>query len=233
MALDIIFLSYDEPNADKNWSKLIEKFPYAKRVNGVEGIRRAHVEASNISSTTFFYVVDGDSEILDNFDFSFKPKLSQQQYMHVWRSKNPVNGLEYGYGGIKILSKHFFKDDIKNVDITTSLTEGIIIHDFVASLTRFNSDPFRAWRGAFRECVKLSSKVIQGQIDDETANRLNIWCSTDIGADYGDIVLLGANEGRMYGERNKDNKEALLLINDFSWLNQQFDKHPIHNIHKQ
>lgn len=222
MALDIIFLSYDEPNADENWSKLIEKFSYAKRVHGIEGIRRAHVEASKISSTTFFYVVDGDTEISNTFDFSFKPIISQQQYMHVWRSKNPVNGLEYGYGGIKILSKRFFKEDAIDIDVTTSLTEGIIIHDDVASITRFNSDPFRAWRGAFRECVKLSSKIIKGQIDTETTNRLDIWCSINLDADFGDLVLKGANEGREYGERNKDNKEALLLINDFSWLRSIF-----------
>lgn len=224
MALDIIFLSYDEPNADENWKTLHKKFPYAKRVHGIDGIKRAHIEASKTSSTVFFYVVDGDTEILNTFDFSFKPKQSEQQYMHVWKSRNPVNSLEYGYGGVKILSKRFFKEDINSIDITTSLTEGIILHDDVISITRFNSDPFRAWRGAFRECVKLSSKIVRGQINEETEHRLDVWCTKNLDADYGDLVLLGAKTGREYGEKNKDDKEALLLINDFSWLKTNFER---------
>ena len=34
---DIIFLSYDEPNAEKNYVDLVKKVPWAKRVHGVEG----------------------------------------------------------------------------------------------------------------------------------------------------------------------------------------------------
>ena len=32
---DIIFLSYDEPNAEKNYADLCAKVPWAKRVHGV------------------------------------------------------------------------------------------------------------------------------------------------------------------------------------------------------
>ena len=34
---DIIYLSYDEPNAEKNYADLLSKVPWAKRVHGVEG----------------------------------------------------------------------------------------------------------------------------------------------------------------------------------------------------
>mgnify|MGYP001460781096 CR=1 FL=1 len=33
--MDIVFMSYDEPNADQNWEKLKTKYPRAKRVHGV------------------------------------------------------------------------------------------------------------------------------------------------------------------------------------------------------
>ena len=33
---DIIYLSYDEPNAEKNYADLLTKVPWAKRVHGVE-----------------------------------------------------------------------------------------------------------------------------------------------------------------------------------------------------
>ena len=39
---DIVFLSYDEPNAEKNYADLLTKVPYAKRVHGVEGSDAAH-----------------------------------------------------------------------------------------------------------------------------------------------------------------------------------------------
>ena len=38
---DIIYLSYDEPNAEKNYADLCQKVPWAKRVHGVEEIGRA------------------------------------------------------------------------------------------------------------------------------------------------------------------------------------------------
>jgi hypothetical protein len=49
--------------------------------------------------------------------------------------------------------------------------------------------------------------------------RLDRWCT--IGADLD--VLHGAQEGREYGLENKDNPEALKLINDFEWLQARFD----------
>jgi len=33
--LDLVFISYDEPNADLNYADLCEKAPWAKRVHGV------------------------------------------------------------------------------------------------------------------------------------------------------------------------------------------------------
>lgn len=226
MALDVIFLSYDEPNADENWDNLKNKISYAKRVHGISGIFLAHLAASDISNTTLFYVVDGDSEILPDFDFSYKPPINYQSYTHVWRSKNPVNGLTYGYGGIKILSKKFFKDFNSNtIDITTSVSDGLFIHDEVVSITRFNSDPFHAWRGAFRECVKLSSKSINGQIDNETEERLNIWCTIGENEINGKYVLDGANMGKEYGIKNKNDKNAISKINDFIWLERTFNEY--------
>ena len=36
--IDFVFLSFDEPNADKNFADLKKKVPWAKRVDGVKGI---------------------------------------------------------------------------------------------------------------------------------------------------------------------------------------------------
>ena len=39
---DIVYLSYDEPNAQANWEDLLKKFPQAKWVNGVKGSENAY-----------------------------------------------------------------------------------------------------------------------------------------------------------------------------------------------
>jgi hypothetical protein len=225
MMMDVIFISYDEPNADENWNKLVSVFQNAKRVHGINGIFNAHKKAAEISNTQLFYVIDGDAEILPNFDFSYKPPVGIRNLTHVWRSKNPVNDLDYGYGGVKILSKNFFKIQNNNktlIDVTSNISDGLYIHNDIASITNFNSSPFHAWRGAFRECVKLASKSINGQIDHETEHRLNIWCTVGNDKKFGQFVIDGANAGKKYGLENKNEKEKLMLINNFDWLKKQF-----------
>ena len=48
---DMVFISYQEPNADENWDKLKSRFPLARRVHGVKGIHQAHIEAAKKSHT--------------------------------------------------------------------------------------------------------------------------------------------------------------------------------------
>ena len=226
MALDIIFLSYDEPNAAVNFKNLQARFPYAKRVHGVEGIANAHAKAAKEAETKLFYVIDGDTEVFDSFDFTFKPSEYDQDFVHIWKSRNPVNNLEYGYGGVKLFSKKFFRNLNSNaVDFSTSLTTDVKYLDEVISLTHFNSDAFRAWRGAFRECAKLASKVIEGQVDEETDFRLKTWnTKASPYAYYSGKVLDGARMGTVYGTEHRGDIEALRKVNDFNWLKDIFEQ---------
>ena len=65
--LDIIYLSYDEPNADKNYADLLTKIPWAKRVHGVEGSDAAHKACAKIAETDRFITIDGDNQIDEQF----------------------------------------------------------------------------------------------------------------------------------------------------------------------
>ena len=60
---DIIYLSYDEPNAEQNYADLCKKVPWAKRVHGVEGSDAAHKACARLSETDRFITVDGDNRI--------------------------------------------------------------------------------------------------------------------------------------------------------------------------
>jgi hypothetical protein len=220
MSYDIIFISYQEPNADENFAKLKARFPRAQRVHGVKGIHQAHIAAAKKSFTKMFWVVDGDAEIVDTFNFDYVADAWSQECVHVWRSINPVNGLEYGYGGVKLLPKALTaKMDITKPDMTTSISPLFKAIDEVSNVTKFNTDPFNSWKSAFRECVKLASKVIDRQDENETVLRLHRWCT--VGSDLDAIA--GAIAGQIYGTTHKDSVDALKKINDFEWLQEQFD----------
>jgi len=223
---DIVFISYNEPNADENFKKLTEKFPNAKRVNGVKGIHQAHIAAAKIAKTDMFWVVDADAQIIDDFEFDYQIShydLDGRNTVYVWRSLNPINGLIYGYGGVKLLPKHLTLNMNTNTpDMTTSISRNFKSVPQMSNISAFNTDEFSTWKSAFRECVKLASKSIDRQNDEETEFRLNAWCTRGIDKPFGDAAISGAIHGKKYGEFAANNTEALKKINDFEWLEEQF-----------
>ena len=90
---DVIFISYNEPAADKAWHKLLERCPMAKRVHGVKGIHNAHVLGAKKSFTKMVWFVDADADVMEDFDFAYTVDKWDLETVHVWRSQNPVNGL--------------------------------------------------------------------------------------------------------------------------------------------
>ena len=101
--LDVVFISYNEPNAEENWQRVLEKSPNAFKINGIKGIVNAHKCAAKLATTDMFYVVDGDAYLTNDWSFNYQPSIFDRDCVHVWCSLNPVNGLEYGYGGVKLL----------------------------------------------------------------------------------------------------------------------------------
>lgn len=221
---DVIFISYDEHAAENNFALLLNVCPTAKRVKGVKGIYQAHVEAAKLSKTSLFYVVDADAILVDDFDFNYHPSSYDLKSTHVWYSKNPVNGLEYGYGGVKLFSKKLLLNYTGNpVDFTTSVSESFKVIPKVSNITQFNTDEFSAWRSGFRECTKLASKLIHKQDNSETEYRLNIWCTVGAEKPYGKFAIAGAVAGVEYGMENVNKAESIGLINDYNWLRFKFN----------
>ena len=211
---DIIFISYNEPDADDNYQNLKERFPLAKRVHGVKGIHQAHIAAAKRAFTKMFWAVDGDAVILNDFNFDYEVDEYNLDIVHVWRSLNPINSLTYGYGGVKLLPRQLTMNmDISSVDMTMSISSKFKAMDTVSNITAFNTDAFTTWRSAFRECCKLA--VIN---NEESLARLHFWCQLNDTAPYGGFAYIGALAGKTYGEKNASNKEALAKINDFTWL---------------
>jgi hypothetical protein len=226
--LDVVFISYDEENADANWKKVLNIVPYAQRVHGVKGIFEAHKEAARLAQTDMFWVVDGDAEILPNWNFNFQPNIFNRDCVHVWKSSNPINGLVYGYGGVKLFPKKLVDSATSwKVDMTTSLGNKLKVIDTVSNITAFNTSPFATWRSAFRECAKLSAGIISNQDDAETAERLDIWKTVGSDKKFGNYAIAGALAGAEYGKKNFGSPDKLKLINDRDWLLDAFKNEKI------
>ena len=220
---DRVFISYNEPNAEENFIAILSKFPGTLRVDKVTGIHNAHIEAAKLCDTDMFWVIDGDAQLVDNFDFSYVPALHETDIVHVWESVNPINQLTYGYGGVKLLPRKLtLSMDVNSTDMTTSISSKFKAMPVLSNVTAFNTDPYSTWRSAFRECVKLSSKIINGQVSAETEHRLNTWCTTGEDTVYGKYAIAGAISGKHFGELHKNNSDMLKKINDFKWLHDQW-----------
>jgi hypothetical protein len=221
---DITFISYQETHADENWQRLSSRFPTAKRIHGVKGIHQAHIEAATRCWTSMFWIVDGDAQVLDDFDFSFKPDKWNLDTVHVWRSQNPINDMVYGYGGAKLFpTQATINMDTSTPDMTTSISDKFCAVEEISNVTAFNTSPFETWKSAFRECTKLSSRIINRQNTEQTQERLHTWCTVGADREFGEYAIAGAKAGAAYGARNKGNIDKLKEINDFDWLMEKFN----------
>ena len=78
--LDVFMLTFGEPEADDNFEVLQHFAPHAKRIDGVEGLLNAHKACAEASNTNYFYVVDADAVISENFQFKFEPNPNREAY---------------------------------------------------------------------------------------------------------------------------------------------------------
>jgi hypothetical protein len=94
----------------------------------------------------------------------------------------------------------------------------------VSNITNFATTEFNTWRSAFRECCKLSSKTIRGQVDNETDARLKTWTTVGHDRPFGKYALAGAAAGMEFG---LSSGADLRLINNFEWLYEQFQQNTV------
>jgi hypothetical protein len=211
---DIVFISYFEPNAEQNFDDLYNRFntvgvfgDRVKRITNVKGIHNAHIAAATLATTNYFYVVDGDAKVAQGFKFAHTTE--EEDIVHVW------------HGVVKLLPTTLTRNMTTTTnDMTTSISSKFNVINTVSNITAFNTDPFSTWRSAFRECVKLASKTIKGQVDDETNERLRIWTTVGKDKPFGEYCIKGAIAGMEFG---LSNGADLNLINNFDWLQEQFN----------
>ena len=212
---DIIYLSYDEPNAEKNYADLLNKVPWAKRVHGVKGSDSAHKACAKLSDTWRFVTVDGDNTLRPEFLNLEIPVDQIPNYDKVqlsWCGYNIINGLIYGNGGVKCWTKEHVlnmkthensnsKDETNQVDFCW---DGNYLQlNACFSDVHNNATPFQAWRAGFREGVKMvlnrgemkDKKEFRRTIHWKNYKRLLTWMTIGADVENGLWAIYGARLG--------------------------------------
>jgi hypothetical protein len=223
---DIVMVTADETNAERNWRRLRELAPQAIRIDGAASVQEAYGYAAAAVTTPHFFFVDGDNWLLDGFGFGvdFSPRASE---ILLWLARNPVNDLITPHGAIKLLPTQLTRQvasGARAIDVALSIGTDRRVIGVTASEHRFNTSPFEAWRTAFRECAKLASRStpVNAQM---RKFMLNAWCrKANTAASFAKWCLLGARQGRFFGARSSDDPKQLQRLNDFVWLRRVFDQ---------
>ena len=234
---DIIFLSYDEPNAEKNYADLCNKVPWAKRVHGVKGSDAAHKACAALSETEYFVTVDADNIVDPKFleveiDLSALGLTSENVFS--WCGRINVNGLMYGNGGLKLWTRKFVNEMKTHENSDPTDLKGKVEFCFDNRYYQFNENysesftnatPFQSWRAGFREGVKMS--LDQGaKIKDlknvwwQNYHRLLIWASVGTDVENGIWSIMGAREG-CYKTMCTDWDYS--QVRDFDWLTEYWN----------
>ena len=207
---DVIFLSYDEPNADVHYADLCNKVRWAKRIHGVKGSDHAHKAAAEASETDWFITVDADN-IVDPRFFNIDLDMSDPKIqVYGWCGRNAINGLRYGNGGLKIWRKDFVlnmkthensNSDRGQVDFCWE--DGYRNFPLTFSESVITGSPFQAWRAGFREGVKMTLldgvKVPPMEIKERiwwhNIHRLRMWSTVGAHEENGMYAVYGARLG--------------------------------------
>lgn len=220
-AQDIVFISYDESEADANYAKLVERFPRAKRVHGVKGMENALAAAAETSETPWYYAVFGKTELYPTWDFSFVPDYFQQPKHYIFYSENRVNRLVYGEMAIILYNCRTILDNRNTefgLDYTMSFPHEVI--PVISTYGNFDTSPYQTWRTAFREVSKLYD--IQHRTPTvDTEYRIRIWETVAEGP-YAEWALRGAQDGRDFFLEFKADFDYRKNSFDWEWLRKYF-----------
>lgn len=230
---DVVFISYDEPNADENWMDLQQKCPWAKRSHGVLGSDACHKAAAALAETERFITIDADNKVRDDF-FELELDLNKFDRSDVlsWSGKNIINGLVYGNGGVKLWPKKV----VEQMRTHEAVDSGAGAVDFcwdihyhqlnnIYSDVYNNSTPYQAYRAGFREGVKLTLhngrpmdwRQLAEKNHYKNHRRLLVWMSVGMDTLNGLWAMYGARLGCYMTNLSKDWNYT--LVRDFEWHN--------------
>ncbi|WP_246561709.1 hypothetical protein [Streptomyces roseirectus] len=223
MRADAVMLSYDEPRAGLLHTRLERVLGVkVKRLHGVVGMRRAYCLAAEVVDTDELLLADGDFVIDAAFDLRTVTPLADGVSMRVWRARNPLNGLVYGYGGLKLIRRSALRQLGEAVDVLAALPGRTEFAAEIAGTTRIDQSAYHAWKAGFRECAMLTRGSEYGMSDQETAARIATWTEVAEG-EFASYAVAGARQGVEFAHEAAGDPALFDRLNDPAWLRARFD----------
>jgi len=225
---DVVFLSYDEPNADENYQHLLSIKPKAKRVHGDKGSDAAHKACAELAKTDRVIIIDGDNHVLPSlwrFNVWTRPHFDWGNHVFSWSSLNLVNHNCYGNGGVKCWPVHLLKE-MRTHEVGDSVDfelDKYLELNAIASHTVINHSPLQAFRAGFRDGMKLldSGNKDFDKMDWRNLYRLYNWMHVGSDIKNGIWSIYGARLGAFLLLRGHDIK----VLNDFEQLDEIFNQY--------
>jgi len=221
VSLDIVFISNNESNAEKNWNHLLKcthNLPNKiKRVDGVNGRVQAYQEAAKQSDTAWFFAVFAKLEVNKEFKWNWQPDRLQQSKHYIFHARNPITGLEYGHMAMIAYNKDLvLSNNAPGLDFTLDQEHEVVP---ILSGTAYYADSIgTAWRSAFREVIKLKDS---NTIDNEY--RLQKWLDSS-DSELGIWSQRGAEDAVEYYNQVNGDFSQLRLSYEWKWLDEYFTK---------
>ena len=241
----IVFLSFDEPNADKHWEMLQAITPHKNiaRVHGVVGFDTAHkTAAAQFPKSDYIITVDADNQVDPEFFKRMVPDGMNGKVSFTWGGRQYTNGLMYGNGGLKLWSTEHLAN-MRSHELADEERDAV---DFCWDFNRYkdvagcystvytNASSYQSFRVGFREGVKLSME--QGRVLDfdewngtmHAANfqRLLTWMTVGADVENGEWSIFGARLAvKMLQYDNFD----FVKIRDYDWFKEFFAEQSNHN----
>ncbi|MEM6659671.1 MAG: hypothetical protein AAF625_16415 [Pseudomonadota bacterium] len=237
---DVVFLSFDEPNADDHFERISAVIPRTLRVHGVKGFDAAHRRAGAVASSAHVITIDADNVLLDPDFLSARFDIAPRDRARVFSfsARNAVNGLRYGNGGVKIwprstlltLQTHENAANERGAVDFCWTVPYYQVNRLLSEVVVTGSD-YQAFRAGFREGVKFNladgqlaydaypdlprAEALPAHIGPSNYERLRVWCSVGADVERGDWAIFGARLGCV--------KTALqgfdvARVSDYGWM---------------
>jgi hypothetical protein len=221
--IDVVYLSYDEPLADKLYARLQRVFGQKiKRLHGVSPLRRALKLTAELVDTEHYWLVDGDFEVDLSFDPSRIPPQGDDIAMTVLQARNALNGLVYGNGGLKVIRTEAMRqmsDD--TVDVLAAIGKPEFL-EICAGVTRFNQSPYHTWKAAYREVAMISRGSEYGMSSEWAEHVVDRWMNGNEGV-HALFSAAGANDGAEFARSVDAGSDDWQQINDPVWMKRRFE----------
>ena len=219
-ALDIVFISNGEPNAESNYLQMTMYLANSSyntnkvhMVSGVNGRVAAYQAAARMSTTPWFFAVFAKLEVDLKFDWNWQPDRMQQPKHYIFHAYNPVNGLTYGHQAMIAYNKKLVLANTgEGLDFTMDQAHEVV--PLLSGTANYTESPWMAWRTAFREVLKLKHSLP----DVESDYRLRMWLSNAGEAKNAEWSQFGAEDAVEYYDDVGGDFAALKKSYEWAWL---------------